>query len=114
MRNNETRLNDILERTAQIKAERARRRERLCGVTAVTAALLSICWFGVNIQEWIPEESSTVDLPENAASMLVDHAALGYIIMGLMAFALGVCVTTLLFRLREKRWRDDQGETDEL
>ena len=34
------------------------------------------------------------------ASMLGHYEALGYICMGVLAFALGVCVTVLLYRLR--------------
>lgn len=35
------------------------------------------------------------------ASMLGNYEALGYICMGILAFALGVCVTILLYRLRK-------------
>ena len=33
--------------------------------------------------------------------MLGNYEALGYICMGILAFALGVCVTILLYRLRK-------------
>ena len=48
-----------------------------------------------------------------AASLIGDNAALGYILMGLLAFLLGVCVTVLLYRLRrraERRRREDEDE----
>ena len=38
---------------------------------------------------------------ETAASMYGGGAALGYIVIGLLAFLLGVCVTVLCFRLRQ-------------
>lgn len=42
--------------------------------------------------------------------MLGKNEALGYICMGILAFALGVCVTVLLYRLRaaqEHRKKED-------
>ena len=51
--------------------------------------------------------------PSGTASLLGSHAALGYIIMGLLAFLLGVCVTVLLYRLRrrgERQKQEDAGD----
>ena len=36
-----------------------------------------------------------------AASLLGAHESLGYILMGTLAFLLGVCVTVLLYRIRQ-------------
>ena len=47
------------------------------------------------------------------ASMIGSHAAPGYIIMGLLAFLLGVCVTVLLYRLRRRNERKSrEGSRD--
>ena len=40
-------------------------------------------------------------------------AALGYIVIGLLAFLLGVCVTVLCFRLRQMNREDGQNEESE-
>ena len=40
-------------------------------------------------------------------------AALGYIVIGLLAFLLGVCVTVLCFRLRQMNREDDQNKESE-
>ena len=40
-------------------------------------------------------------------------AALGYIVIGLLAFLLGVCVTVLCFRLRQMNREDDQNKERE-
>ena len=37
---------------------------------------------------------------DTAATMLGGSTALGYIVIGLLAFVLGVCVTILCFRIR--------------
>jgi len=46
---------------------------------------------------------------ETAASIFHGGAALGYIVIGLLAFLLGVCVTVLCFRLRQMNREDDQN-----
>ena len=40
-------------------------------------------------------------------------AALGYIVIGLLAFLLGVCVTVLCFRLHQMNREDDQNNESE-
>ena len=50
---------------------------------------------------------------EPAASMYGGSAALGYIVIGLLAFLLGVCVTVLCFRLRQMSREDGQDRKSE-
>ena len=50
---------------------------------------------------------------ETAASMYGGGAALGYIVIGLLAFLLGVCVTVLCFRLRQMSREDGQDKESE-
>ena len=45
--------------------------------------------------------------------MIGSHAALGYIVMGLLAFLLGVCVTVLLYRLRRRNERRSREEKED-
>ena len=49
---------------------------------------------------------------ETAASMYGGGAALGYIVIGLLSFLLGVCVTVLCFRLRQMNREDNQDSQD--
>ena len=48
-----------------------------------------------------------------AASLVGSHAALGYILMGLMAFLLGVFVTVLLYRLHCRNERKQREHPDD-
>lgn len=48
---------------------------------------------------------------ETAAGIFRSSAALGYIVIGLFAFLLGVCVTVLCFRLRQMH-REDTRDTE--
>ena len=50
---------------------------------------------------------------ETAASIFHSGTALGYIVIGLLAFLLGVCVTVLCFRLRQMNREDDQNKESE-
>ena len=50
---------------------------------------------------------------ETAASIFHGGAALGYIVIGLLAFLLGVCVTVLCFRLRQMNREDGQDKESE-
>ena len=50
---------------------------------------------------------------ETAASIFHGGAALGYIVIGLLAFLLGVCVTVLCFRLRQMNREDGQNKEGE-
>ena len=47
------------------------------------------------------------------ASLVGSHAALGYILMGFMAFLLGVCVTMLLYRLHRRNERKQRENWDD-
>ncbi len=51
---------------------------------------------------------------ETAATILGGNAALGYIVIGLLAFVLGVCVTILCFRIRlmnkEEETKEQKGD----
>ena len=50
---------------------------------------------------------------ETAASMYGGSGALGYIVIGILAFLLGVCVTILCFRLRRMDREDALGSESE-
>ena len=45
---------------------------------------------------------------ETTGSVFHSSAALGYIVIGLLAFLLGVCVTILCFRLRQLEREDER------
>ena len=45
---------------------------------------------------------------ETAGRVFHSSAALGYIVIGLLAFLLGVCVTILCFRLRQLEREDER------
>lgn len=100
MRTTEERTALIHRRVSALKRERARRRlEGLC----VAACLLLVLGAGVAMPGLTAGFSTgNANAGSETASMVAENAALGYILIGLLAFLLGICVTVLLYRLRQR------------
>ena len=116
MRTNEERTGLIHQRTAEIKRERQKKKQRALDMICIAACLLLIVGIGSFLPDWVVGiPGGEVHHASGAASLVGSHAALSYILMGIMAFLLGVCVTVLLYRLhrRNERKRREKLE-DEL
>ena len=114
MRTNEERAGLIHKRTAEIKRERRRKKERALDMICIAACLILV----VGIGSFMPGLSvdivgGEVHHVSGAASLVGSHAALGYILMGLLSFLLGVCVTVLLYRLRRRNERKQRENLDD-
>ena len=95
-------------------AETKRRIAKITMISAVAACLalligasLAMPGIAANIQ------TGNYSGFETAASIFHGGAALGYIVIGLLAFLLGVCVTVLCFRLRQMSREDEQDRESE-
>ena len=113
MRSHEERVAETKRRIAKIKQEK-RRRNTITMASAVAACLTLL--IGASLaMPGIAASIQTGDYSgfETAASIFHSGAALGYIVIGLLAFLLGVCVTVLCFRLRQMSWEDGQDEESE-
>lgn len=114
MRTNEERTGLIHQRTAEIKRERQKKKQRALDMICIAACLLLIVGIGSFLPDWVVGiPGGEVHHASGAASLVGSHAALGYILMGLMAFLLGVCVTVLLYRLRRRNEREQQENLDD-
>ena len=114
MRSLEERVAETKRRIAKIEREKRRRRNTITMVSAVAACLVLL--IGASLaMPGIAANIQTGDYSgfETAASMYGGGAALGYIVIGLLAILLGVCVTVLCFRLRQMNREDDQNEESE-
>ena len=114
MRSLEERVVETKRRIAKIEREKRRRRNTITMVFAV-AACLALLVGASFAMPGIAASIQTGDYAgfETAASMYGGGAALGYIVIGLLAFLLGVCVTVLCFRLRQMNREDDQDKESE-
>ena len=113
MRSLEERVAETKRRIAKIEREK-RRRNTVTMVSAVAACLALL--IGASLaMPGIAASIQTGDYSgfETAASIFHSGAALGYIVIGLLAFLLGVCVTVLCFRLRQISREDGQDKESE-
>ena len=104
----------LFRRIAKIEREKRLRRNTVTMASAVAACLALLV--GVCLaMPGIAAKIQTGDYYgfEMAASIFHGGAALGYIVIGLLAFLLGVCVTVLCFRLRQMNREDDQNNESE-
>ena len=114
MRSHEERFAEAKRRIAARQREKRLRRGRITMVTTAVACLVLIV--GVSLaMPGITAQIQAGDYAgyETAASIFHGGAALGYIVIGLLAFLLGVCVTVLCFRLRQMNQEDVQDKESE-
>ena len=114
MRSHEERVAETKRRIAKMEREKQRRRNTVTMASAVAACLALL--IGASLaMPGIAASIQTGDYSgfETTASMYGSGAALGYIVIGLLAFLLGVCATVLCFRLRQMHREDDQNKESE-
>ena len=111
MRNHKDRVAETKRRIAKIERENRLRRNALTMASAVAACLVLLIGASLTMPG-IASRIQTGDYSgfETAASIFHGGAALGYIVIGLLAFLLGVCVTVLCFRLRQMNREDNQNK----
>ena len=114
MRSHEERVAETKRRIAARNRKQKLRRGRIT-VFAAAAACLALIVGASFAMPGIAANIQTGDYSgfETAASMYGGGAALGYIVIGLLAFLLGVCVTVLCFRLRQMSREDRQDRESE-
>ena len=114
MRSHEERVAETKRRIAKMEREKRLRRNTITAASAVAACLALI----VGVSFVMPDIAVKIQTGgyagfETAASIFHGGAALGYIVIGLLAFLLGVCVTVLCFRLRQMNRDDTQDKESE-
>lgn len=103
MKSNEERLELIQQRVRQIKRKQAQRRQQLVGTASMGCSLILILFLGIKMPSFTKNfTTDQVEQTTAAASLIGNSMTVGYVIMGIAAFLLGVGVTVLLFSLREK------------
>ena len=112
MRSHEERVAEAKRRIAARQREKRLRRNTITMASAVAACLVLI----VVLSLFMPGIAGQLRPGgysdyEMVASMFGENGALGYIIIGLLAFFLGVCVTILCFRIRLLN-REEQSVED--
>ena len=114
MLSHEERIAEVKRRIAEKEHQKRLRQARIAavsGVAACLAVIVGVSLFMPGIVEQI--ELGTSSGFETAATMF-GGAAPEYIIIGLLSFLLGVCVTILCFRIRllnkEEQMEEQKGD----
>ena len=114
MRSHEERVAETKRRIAKMEREKRRRRNTVTMASAVAACLVLLVGVSLSMPGIAAKiQSGDYSGFETAASIFHGGAALGYIVIGLLAFLLGVCVTVLCFRLRQMNREDGQDKESE-
>lgn len=113
MRSHEERFAEAKRRITAREQEQKLRRSRITMFAAVTACLALIVGASL-VMPGIAAKIQRDDYSgfETEASVFHGSAALGYIVIGLLAFLLGVCVTILCFRLRQTNQEEQEQESE--
>ena len=110
MRSNEERIAEVKRRIAEKEYKKRLRRELAAAVCCVAACLAVIVGVSLSMPDIVSRiEMGTASNFETTATMLGGSSALGYIVVGLLAFVLGVCVTIACFRICLLH-KDEQSE----
>ena len=111
MRTTEERISAMHQRAAELKRERRKKQTFLAGGVSIAVCLALVILLAL----WIPGSLSVhmAELPElgMSGSIFSNNYLLGYIIIAIIAFLLGISVTVFCFRL--KKWRDDRDNEED-
>ena len=110
MRTNEERAALVRQRTEAIKEERRRKKHKIqmtvLGGVSLAACLCLLVAMGSAMPQIISGfGEAAVTHTSGAASLPAGNEALGYVIMAVFAFLLGICVTLLLHVIHRRQQR---------
>ena len=110
MRTNEERAALVRQRTETIKEEQQRKKHKIrmtvLGGVSLAACLCLLVVMGSAMPQIISEfGEAPVSHTSGAASLLAGNETLGYVIVAIFAFLLGICVTLLLHVIHRRQQR---------
>lgn len=112
MRTTDERLR-AAKRRAEELARQERRRRGAIAVLACSAACLAVIFALALAMPSIMARLSAAEYGTGLTASMFSGGSLGYLVIGLLAFALGACVTVLCVRLRRhERDEEDEGPRD--
>ena len=111
MRSNAERVAAVKQRIAEKEREKRRRRERLIAVSASAISLIFIVGMSLCMPSFA-EKASSADHVNfgTTASIFSDNGALRYLVIGILAFCLGVSATVLSYRVHQRE-QERQAES---
>lgn len=108
MRTDRERIAAMHQRAEEIQIEDRRRKIRLAQTLSFAACFVLLIVCAMFMPAISGHITPGVSPGEMNASMFAGNAALGYIVIAIIAFFLGISVTVFCFRLR--RWKDENDK----
>jgi uncharacterized membrane protein len=109
MRTTDERMEAVKRRVNELEQKNRQRKYRYMSLASLAACLVIIVGMGIampGIIEGLSKENySNMGM---MASIFYKGNALGYVLIGLLSFALGVCLTILCFILQPKRQKNKE------
>lgn len=104
MRTPEERIHLIQRRTAELRKAKQRQKQWITAASGIAACLCLIISLSFCMPEWMTSFSeNTVHRVSGVASIFGNHAWLGYIIVSVLSFLLGMSLTILLYRINQRQ-----------
>lgn len=110
MRTDKERIDMMHARAAQLEKQKRARKVRLMQSAGAVISFAAVILFAVFMPRLPDAGEGTPAGPGGSmhASIFGDSAALGYIVVSVIAFLLGVVLTVFCFRLR--KWQEDKDK----
>ena len=115
MRNHEERLEEVQKRIAKVQYKQKQRRSYMMAVSSVAVCLVVI----VGLASVMPGVAQNIivsdyDTFKTTASIFTEGTMFGYLLIGLIAFVLGVCVTILCLHIHNlQKEEKEMGDKDD-
>ena len=108
MRSTEERLAAIKQRASEIENQRSRRRSHFILASAMAVSLLVILGLSFYIPSLLAASSDThYTRPGETASIFDGSPYLGCILIGILAFMLGIAITILAYRIKARHQKEE-------
>ena len=119
MLKNEERIAEVKRRIGEKERQQRLRHRRIVSAFCIAACLAVIVGVSFVMPGIVRTDYAPVLLPvlKRQQQVLGGGTALGYMVIGLLAFILGVCVTILCFRIRqlnkEEQTEEQKGDNED-
>lgn len=111
MRNTDERMAAVKRRAAEIEKEKHIRRARIISLSSIAACVATITGLSFIMQEFSDSFSECASSQSfMAASMFYGRLNIGYIVIGVLSFLLGMGVTVFCYRMR--RIHEEEAEIE--
>ncbi len=114
MRTTDERIFSVERRVKELQQKKSQRQYYYISLSAVAACLIIIVGIGFSMPDILEGFSGGhYNNTLMMASIFYEGKAIGYVLIGLLAFALGVCLTILCFRLQPGRQRGKEKQKND-